>query len=83
MKFPSLGRQRGASIMELTVVITLFLLLVGVLYRTELSPDGASIFSGISVGMFEFIAVRTIEITSCADANMSACVVRLFGIGAG
>jgi hypothetical protein len=42
----ALARQRGASIMELTVVITLFLMLAGVLNRTELSPDGASIFSG-------------------------------------
>lgn len=61
-------------------VITLFLMLLGVLNRTELSPDGASIFSGILVGMFVFIAMRTIEITSCADANMAASIIRLPGV---
>ena len=65
--------------MELTVVITLFLMLAGVLNRTELSPDGASIFSGIPVDMFVFIVVQTIE-TSCADANMAAFMIRLPGV---
>lgn len=31
-KCPSLARKRGASIIELTVVITLFLLLVGMVF---------------------------------------------------
>jgi len=38
--------------MEVTIVLTLFLMLAGVFNRTELSPDGASIFSGIPVDMF-------------------------------
>ena len=55
-------------------------MLVEVLNRTELSPDGASIFSGIPVGMFVFIVVRTIEITSCSDANTAAFMIRLLGL---
>jgi hypothetical protein len=42
------------------------------LNRLELSLGHAGIFSGVPVGMFVFIAVRTIEIVSFADANMAA-----------
>src|SRR6202011_6135862 len=50
------------------------------LNRTEVSPGRASIFSGIPVGMFVFIAVRTLAILFFADANMSEGIMRLPGV---
>ena len=50
------------------------------LNRTEHSPGLTDISSGIPVGMFVLIAVRTVEIVSFAQANMAACMMRLTAV---